>query len=53
MKEKRILFITGIIMLFFMSVGLSYSYFTTTVSGNENAKDMVVEAGTLKLEYTD
>ena len=53
MKEKRILFITGIIMLFFMSVGLSYSYFTTAVSGNENAKDMVVEAGTLKLEYTD
>ena len=53
MKEKRILFITGVIMLFFMSVGLSYSYFTTAVSGNENAKDMVVEAGTLKLEYTD
>ena len=53
MKEKKILFVTGIILLFFMSVGLSYSYFTIAVNGNETAKDMVVETGTLKLEYTD
>ena len=53
MKDKRILTITGIVLLFLMSVGFSYAYFTTTVSGNENAKDVIVQAGTLSLKYTD
>ena len=53
MNDKRILFVTGIVLLFLMSVWLSYAYFSSSVIGNENAKDMVVEAGTLKLVYTD
>ena len=36
-----------------MTTGLSYAYFSASVKGNENAKDMVVEAGTLSLVYTD
>ncbi|UKI58840.1 MAG: hypothetical protein L6V81_05690 [Clostridium sp.] len=36
-----------------LTTGLSYAYFNTTVKGNDNAKDVVVEAGTLKLTYTD
>ena len=53
MKDKKILFITGIILLFLMTVGMSYAYFSLSVSGNADAKDMVVEAGTLRLTYTD
>ena len=53
MNDKRILFVTGIVLLFLMSVGFSYAYFSSSVSGNADAKDMVVEAGTLKLVYTD
>ena len=53
MKDKKILFITGIVLLFLMTVGMSYAYFSASVSGNADAKDMVVEAGTLRLTYTD
>ena len=53
MKDKKILFITGIVLLFLMTVGMSYAYFSLSVSGNADAKDMVVEAGTLRLTYTD
>ena len=53
MKDKKILFITGIVLLFLMTVSMSYAYFSLSVSGNADAKDMVVEAGTLRLTYTD
>ena len=53
MKDKKILFITGIVLLFLMTVGMSYAFFSASVSGNADAKDMVVEAGTLRLTYTD
>ena len=53
MKDNKILFGTMIVLLLFLTVGLSYAYFSTAVKGNDNAKDMVVEAGTLKLTYTD
>ena len=52
-KDKMPLFVTGMIMLLIMTTGLSYAYFSASVKGNENAKDVVVEAGTLKLTYTD
>ena len=42
MKDKKILFITGIVLLFLMTVGMSYAYFSASVSGNADAKDMVV-----------
>ena len=53
MKDKKILFGTFIALLLLLTTGLSYAYFSTSVSGNENAKNVVVEAGTLKLTYTD
>ena len=52
-KDKMTLFVTGMFLLLIMTTGLSYAYFSASISGNENAKDMVVEAGTLRLTYTD
>ena len=52
-NDKKILFGISIVFLFIISASLSYAYFSSSVIGNENAKDMVVEAGTLKLTYTD
>ena len=52
-NDKKILFGISIVFLFIISASLSYAYFSSSVTGNENAKDMVVEAGTLKLTYTD
>ena len=53
MKDNKILFGTLIILLLLLTIGLSYAYFSTAVKGNDNAKNVVVEAGTLKLTYTD
>ena len=53
MKDKKILFGTFIALLLLLTTGLSYAYFSTSVSGNDDAKDVVVETGTLKLVYTD
>ena len=53
MKDNKILFGTFIALLLLLTTGLSYAYFSTSVKGNDNAKDVVVEAGTLKLTYTD
>ena len=52
-KDKMTLFVTGMFLLLIMTTGLSYAYFSASVKGNENAKDMVVEAGILSLVYTD
>ena len=52
-KDKMTLFVNGMFLLLIMTTGLSYAYFSASVKGNENAKDMVVEAGTLSLVYTD
>ena len=53
MKDKKILIGTALVLLLLLTTGLSYAYFSTSVKGNDNAKDVVVEAGTLKLTYTD
>ena len=53
MKDKKILFGTFIALLLLLTTGFSYAYFSASISGNENAKNVVVEAGTLKLTYTD
>ena len=53
MKDNKILFGTLIVLLLLLTVGLSYAYFSISVKGNDNAKNVVVEAGTLKLTYTD
>ena len=53
MKDNKILIGTFLVLLLLLTTGLSYAYFSTAVKGNDNAKDVVVEAGTLKLTYTD
>ena len=53
MKDKKILIGTALVLLLLLTTGLSYAYFSASVSGNDNAKNVVVEAGTLKLTYTD
>ncbi len=53
MKDKRILYGTIIAFLLLAVIGFSYAYFSSSISGNADSKDMVVEAGTLKLVYTD
>ena len=53
MKDNKILFGTFIALLLLLTTGLSYAYFSANISGNENAKNVVVEVGTLKLTYTD
>ena len=53
MKDNKILFGTFIALLLLLTTGLSYAWFSASISGNENAKNVVVEAGTLSLIYTD
>ena len=53
MKDKKIYLGVGLAFLLLMTISLSYAYFSTNVSGNDNAKDVVVNAGTLSLVYTD
>ena len=53
MKDNKILIGTALALLLLLTTGLSYAYFSTAVKGNDNAKNVVVEAGTLKLTYTD
>ena len=53
MKDNKILIGTALVLLLLLTTGLSYAYFSTAVKGNDNAKDVIVEAGTLKLTYTD
>ena len=53
MKDNKILFGTFIVLLLLLTTGLSYAWFSANISGNENAKNVVVEAGTLSLVYTD
>ena len=53
MKDNKILIGTALVLLLLLTTGLSYAYFSTSVKGNDNAKDVIVEAGTLKLTYTD
>ncbi len=53
MKDKKIYLGVGIVFLLIITVSFSYAYFSIKVSGNYNAKDVVVNAGTLSLVYTD
>ena len=53
MKDKKIYLGVGLVFLLLMTISLSYAYFSASISGNDNAKDVVVNAGTLSLVYTD
>ena len=53
MKDKKIYLGVGLALLLLMTISLSYAYFSASVSGNDDAKDVVVTSGTLSLTYTD
>lgn len=50
---KSVLIYVGIaLLLVSLSFGLSYAYFTTTVTGNDDAKPTRVLSGTLSVDFT-
>ena len=52
-KDQKTLLGVGLAFLLLMTVSFSYAYFSTSVSGNDEAKGITVTAGTLSLVYTD
>ena len=51
---KKYLYVgVEIVFLFILTISFLYAYFSIKVSGNDNAKDVVVTVGTLSLIYTD
>ena len=52
-KDQKTLLGVGLAFLLLMTISLSYAYFSTNVSGNDDAKGITVTAGTLALTYTD
>ncbi len=49
--NKRILIVIGLILLFNITVYVTYSYFNVVVSGNESANNTIVNTSTLELTY--
>ena len=52
-KQKIIVSITGIFIVFLALVGLTYAYFLTRITGNENDKSISVTTANLELIYSD
>ena len=53
MKDKKIIFASVLIGIFLLTVGLTYAYFSLTVSGNDVAETINVNTTKLELKYTD
>ena len=52
-KQKIIVSITGIFIVMLALVGLTYAYFLTRITGNENDKSISVTTANLELLYAD
>ena len=52
-RQKIIVSITGIFIVLLALVGLTYAYFLTKITGNENEKSVSVTTANLVLEYAD
>ena len=52
-KQKIIVSITGIFIVLLALVGLTYAYFLTRITGNENDKSISVTTANLELVYED
>ena len=48
MKDKKILFGTFIALLLLLTTGLSYAYFSASISGNEDAKKIISKFETVE-----
>ena len=53
MKDKKFLFISMLVAVFLLTIGLTYAYFSLTVSGNDVAETINVDTTKLELKYTD
>ena len=53
MKNKKVIIGIALTILLLTAIGFTYAYFTANVTGNEEAEDVIVEAGTLSLVYED
>lgn len=52
MKNKKLILVVTLILIFLASIGFSYAYFTATIV-NKDVKDQIVQTGTLQLTYID
>jgi len=52
-KQKIIVSITGIFIVLLALIGLTYAYFLTRITGNENDKSISVTTANLQLVYND
>ena len=52
-KQKIIVSVTGIILVFLILVGLTYAYFLTKINGNTNDKSISVTTANLEIKYDD
>ena len=52
-RQKIIVSITGIFIVLLALVGLTYAYFLTRITGNENEKSISVTTANLELRYDD
>ena len=50
-KNKKILFGMILGIIFIISTSVTYAWFSLQVSGNEEARNIVVETGSLELTY--
>ena len=53
MKDKKILLITLLLGVFLLTVGLTYAFFSQTITGNDVAETINVTTTELKLNFTD
>ena len=53
MKDKKFLFACVLVAVFLFTVGLTYAYFSLTISGNDVAETINVDTTKLELKYTD
>ena len=51
--NKKIIIGIALSFLLLATIGFTYAYFSGGVTGNEEAKNQIVETGTLSLVYTD
>jgi len=50
-KNKKILFGMILGIIFIISTSVTYAWFSLQVSGNEEARNIIVETGSLELTY--
>ena len=52
-RQKIIVSVTGIFLVLLLLVGLTYAYFLTQITGNNNPKSISVSTANLAIVYGD